>query len=321
MMSRQIRLHYHNDRVQWRVDSPDVPDFCRTAPTLRELRTVACSSIALCCSGPVEVVQQVITDSVLEDEIKAPRHRGTIESPHGYGIVQDKGGGNVLRIAINFKGNKITQVAFLSFGDPTLAACASFTLDAALGNSLRFAAHLRVDSIAHVLALEEDKVWCAALVVEAITKALKGIQSRKIRRRATGKPAGAPRGHHLPKPVANDHKLLRPGETLDDLMRERGMIVGAIENMAHLIEAGTAAHNTQIDRASSDRESLHCIMADLALAIPLLSSADQKLIALLGLDGLTQQEAAQALGTSQPAVHKQLWAVARRIQRIWRGRL
>jgi NifU-like protein involved in Fe-S cluster formation len=265
-------------------------------------------------------------DPVLADEVGSPRWRPRLERPDGSGLVTDPGGGNAVRIALAVREDTVVDASFHALGARELFACCSFAVEAILGECLGAVLRLHEDALAWALRLPVGKAWCAGLVVEALEAAVRDARRRRRadRKRSTGRRPGAPGGRRKEQGAIcqsrGDRRMLRPDERMEELHEERGAIVGALHNLDRLMQIGDSAlyiHDTATNRA---REELLAFRAGLVPLLGRLSEKERRLVALIGLLGATEEEAGRALGISQQAVHKRVWAVARKVQKMERGR-
>jgi DNA-directed RNA polymerase specialized sigma24 family protein len=185
---------------------------------------------------------------------------------------------------------------------------------------------LHEDALAWALRLPVGKAWCAGLVVEALEAAVRDARRRRHvgRDRSKGRGRGAPAGRKKelvePRGSVADYRMLRPGETIKALHRERSMIVGALHHLDALMEVGESALYIHDTASNRDREELLALRAGLVPLLGRLSEKERRLVALIGLMGATEEEAGRALGISQQALHKRIWAVARKVQVLERAR-
>lgn len=107
----------------------------------------------------------------------------------------------------------------------------------------------------------------------------------------------------------------------DDPLVEREQIVGMLRNLLLFFELGGGGGYLHKDNASDEREELLCLFTSLQKTIPTLPEAERDVVSLMGMQGLSECEAAAALGISRQAVNKRLWSAATRIQKIWFRRL
>lgn len=260
---------------------------------------------------------------VLHEEFLNPRYNKTLPAPDGRGIVEQAG--NAVRIAIKVENDLIVDIGFRAFGNPIVTACASFMSDCAVGKSTDWAACTQSNALAYCLRLAPEDRPYARMVTAAMRGAVKDYRKHAIKPPDNNLlPGGAPRGRRkinaitLPAPTPNDIELLLPGETYEELMRERAEILGTIQHLDECLHIGEATHLFRQDVHSSLREELMAFAAHIEVTIPALPLADQRLIHLVAMCGFTERDAAEKLGVSQPTVHRHLWAIAYRIQKKWR---
>ena len=102
-------------------------------------------------------------------------------------------------------------------------------------------------------------------------------------------------------------------------MRERHQIVGDLKNLDRLVHAGDPATGIHGDRDSDERDNQISVKLSLAQAFKemKLEPFDVDLLELIG-NGHSEASAAEVLGVHQTTVHSHVWALARRIQCVWR---
>lgn len=260
-------------------------------------------------------------NGVLMEYMLRPRWYGPLQFCNGRGEALGKGGRLVVELQI--EDDHVREAGFEVSGDDTLMGCTSFVLDCLRGQSLGWAACMRPYVFQWPLGVASNDAG-----VETAVRAVRAAIA--FYRRVHDKPSkplseriSDRRGHRnttrLPPPTRRDLALLQPGESYEALMEERGHILGVLQNMARCLEIGSAFSMRSRDVTSSLREEIICLTLDVVRAVATLPEDDRRLIDLVGMQAMTETEAATVLGVSQSTVHDRVRAIAYRVQRILRG--
>jgi nitrogen fixation NifU-like protein len=102
-----------------------------------------------------------------------PHNVGEIKNPDGEGEVGNARCGDVMRITIKVKDNRIKDIKFKTFGCVSAIASTSVLTDMAKGKTLEEAEKLKNSDIVKALdGLPQIKIHCSVLADEALRKAI-----------------------------------------------------------------------------------------------------------------------------------------------------
>jgi hypothetical protein len=256
-------------------------------------------------------------DEFLEEQIAQPTKRGRLPSANCRGTSSYDG--NELVVELRVESNLIVDTGFEVRGDRVLVGCASFLLRNSIGQTTEWGMCARAHLLGWFVRLPKDDLRVLA-TIEAFVGAVSDYrrQHRAVPEETWTNRGGAPRGHRkttkLPPPTKADLEMLRPGETYEELMRERDQILGVLQNLDGCTNLGPNVHSMREERSSAVREEIMCLAADVKKVLPLLTDRDHRIISLIGNQGLTEREAAESLGLSRSSVHERLRRVACVIQ-------
>jgi nitrogen fixation NifU-like protein len=114
------------------------------------------------------------------DHIKNPRNMGEIENPDGMGTEGNPICGDVMRLFIKVKDNKITDVKFQTLGCGAAIASSSILTTMVKGKTLEEAEKITRESIAKALGgLPPVKLHCSVLAAGALKKAIANYRKKK----------------------------------------------------------------------------------------------------------------------------------------------
>ncbi|MBD3262893.1 Fe-S cluster assembly scaffold protein NifU [Candidatus Woesearchaeota archaeon] len=115
----------------------------------------------------------VYSDKVM-DHFKNPRNMGELENPDGIGEVGNPICGDVMKITIKVKDNKISDIKFKTFGCIAAIATTSMLTELAKGKTLEEAEKITNQIIAQELkGLPAIKLHCSNLAADALRMAIK----------------------------------------------------------------------------------------------------------------------------------------------------
>jgi nitrogen fixation protein NifU and related proteins len=107
-----------------------------------------------------------------------PRNMGEIKNPDGVGQVGNPVCGDVMKIFIKVKNNKISDIKFQTLGCAAAIATCSMITDLAKGKTLEQAKKLTKDDVAQKLkGLPPIKMHCSNLASDALRAAIKDYKS------------------------------------------------------------------------------------------------------------------------------------------------
>lgn len=120
------------------------------------------------------------SDEVLE-HFRNPKNVGEIENPGGTGEVGNPSCGDIMKLTIKVKDNKITDIKFKTFGCAAAIATSSVATELAKGLTLEKAEKLGKKDIIKALGdLPPVKIHCSLLAIEALKKAIKNYKENAI---------------------------------------------------------------------------------------------------------------------------------------------
>lgn len=118
-------------------------------------------------------------EKVLE-HFKNPRNMGKMKNPSAEGIVGNPTCGDVMKIMIRVKGDKIEDIKFQTFGCAAAIASSSALTEIAKGKSLKEAKKITNEDVAKYLGeLPQIKIHCSNLAADALKKAIKEWEENK----------------------------------------------------------------------------------------------------------------------------------------------
>ena len=107
------------------------------------------------------------------DHFQNPRNQGRIENPDGVGQVGNPICGDVLKVYIKVKDNKISDIKFETLGCGAAIATSSMITELAKGKTLEEANKISRQDIADELGgLPAVKMHCSNLAADALKKAI-----------------------------------------------------------------------------------------------------------------------------------------------------
>ena len=114
----------------------------------------------------------IYTDKLL-DHFLHPRNVGEIEDADGVGQIGDSTCGDVVKVWIKVKEDRIVDVRFRVFGCPAVIATCSAMTELAMGKSLDEAAEITDEVVADAVGgLSPDKMHCSNLSAAALYEAI-----------------------------------------------------------------------------------------------------------------------------------------------------
>jgi len=122
-----------------------------------------------------------------------PRNVGEIPDPDGVGTVGNPVCGDLMKITIRVKDNRIEDIKFLTFGCGAAIATSSMVTELVKGKTLQEAMKITNRAVAEALGgLPPIKMHCSNLAADALHAAIKDYLSRGDGQKADGavRPAG-----------------------------------------------------------------------------------------------------------------------------------
>jgi nitrogen fixation protein NifU and related proteins len=118
------------------------------------------------------------TESVME-HFRNPRNMGVIEDADGVGEVGNPTCGDMMRITIKVKDDKLEDVKFQTLGCGAAVATSSMVTEMAKGKTLDEGMEISNKSVAEQLGgLPPNKMHCSNLAADGLHAAIKDYRSR-----------------------------------------------------------------------------------------------------------------------------------------------
>ena len=118
------------------------------------------------------------TDKTKENFLH-PQNMGEIEDPSGSGEVGSPACGDIMKIYLDIKDDKISDIKFKTFGCAAAIASTSALTQIAKGKTLSDAKKLTMKDVEEELGkLPQIKKHCAAMSVEALGKAIEDYENK-----------------------------------------------------------------------------------------------------------------------------------------------
>jgi len=128
-------------------------------------------------SGPVLHYNETVLDHFTN-----PRNAGKLERQNtdGFALVGDPGCGDQMKLWISVKSDRISDVAFQSFGCPGAIATSSMLTELAKGKTIEEAKQITDDDVVEALGgIPERKRHCSLLGVQALQAAIEDYEKRQ----------------------------------------------------------------------------------------------------------------------------------------------
>ncbi|MBN2127797.1 MAG: Fe-S cluster assembly scaffold protein NifU [Candidatus Diapherotrites archaeon] len=118
------------------------------------------------------------SDKVM-NEFKKPKNMGKIENADGIGTVGNPVCGDMLKVYIKVKDNKITDVKVETFGCVSAIATSSKATEMVKGKTIEEALELSKDEVAKELGgLPPIKMHCSVLAIDGIRKSIEDYKKK-----------------------------------------------------------------------------------------------------------------------------------------------
>lgn len=113
------------------------------------------------------------------DHFMNPRNVGEIENPDGVGLVGNPVCGDVMKMTIKVKDNKIEDIKFKTFGCGAAIATSSMVTELVKGHTLEEALEISNRTVAEALdGLPPQKLHCSNLAADAVHMAIQDYYSK-----------------------------------------------------------------------------------------------------------------------------------------------
>lgn len=111
------------------------------------------------------------------DHFKSPRNLGELKNPDAVGQVGNPVCGDIMKLYLKIKDDKIKDIGFETLGCGAAIACSSVVTEEAKGKTLDQALKIDKKIILEKLGgLPEPKIHCSMLAIEALKKAIKNYK-------------------------------------------------------------------------------------------------------------------------------------------------
>ncbi|MBP8614208.1 MAG: Fe-S cluster assembly scaffold protein NifU [Firmicutes bacterium] len=113
------------------------------------------------------------------DHFMNPRNVGEIENPDGVGLVGNPVCGDVMKMTIKVKDNRIEDIKFKTFGCGAAIATSSMVTELVKGRTLEEALDISNRTVAEALdGLPPQKLHCSNLAADAVHMAIQDYYSK-----------------------------------------------------------------------------------------------------------------------------------------------
>jgi len=114
------------------------------------------------------------------EHFKNPKNLGELKDPDAVGQVGNPVCGDIMKLYLKIKDDKIKDIGFETLGCGAAIACSSVVTEEAKGKTLAKAAEINKDAILKKLGgLPTPKIHCSMLAIEALKKAIKNYKGSK----------------------------------------------------------------------------------------------------------------------------------------------
>jgi len=121
----------------------------------------------------------IYTDKVM-DHFQNPRNVGEIKNADGVGEVGNPVCGDIMKIFIKVKDEKINDIKFQTFGCGAAIATSSMITELVKGKTLEEAEKISNQTVAKALdGLPPIKMHCSNLAADALKKAIENYRNKK----------------------------------------------------------------------------------------------------------------------------------------------
>jgi nitrogen fixation NifU-like protein len=115
------------------------------------------------------------------DHFKNPRNMGEMQNPDAVGTVGNSKCGDVMKIMLKIKDNKISDIKFQTFGCAAAIATSSMLTELTKDKTIKEAKKITNMDVARALdELPPVKIHCSNLAADALQEAIKNYESKSI---------------------------------------------------------------------------------------------------------------------------------------------
>ncbi len=114
------------------------------------------------------------------EHFQNPRNVGEIENPDGVGEIGNPVCGDIMKLYIKVKDNRVVDAKFKTFGCGAAIATSSMVTELVKNKTLEEAERISKQTVAEALdGLPANKMHCSNLAADALHKAIEDYKSRK----------------------------------------------------------------------------------------------------------------------------------------------
>ena len=114
------------------------------------------------------------------DHFLHPKHMGRLENADGVGSTENLKCGDVMKIYIKVKNDKIKDIKFETMGCGHAIASSDMICDLALGKTIQEAKNIKFSDVVEKLGeMPSQKLHCSSLAEHALKEAIKDYESKK----------------------------------------------------------------------------------------------------------------------------------------------
>ena len=114
------------------------------------------------------------------DHFRNPRNMGEIKNPDAEATVGNPSCGDVMKIMLKIKEDKVEDIKFQTMGCAAAIATSSMTTELAKGKRLKEAKKITNKDVAEALGqLPPIKIHCSNLAADALKKAIENYENKK----------------------------------------------------------------------------------------------------------------------------------------------
>jgi len=116
----------------------------------------------------------------LMERFRNPKFVKKLKNPNAVGEVGNIRCGDIMRLELEIKNNKIKNIGFQTYGCPAALASSDVVCELAKGKTLKQAGKLtKEDIIKKLKKMPPIKIHCSVLGIEALKKAIKNYEEKK----------------------------------------------------------------------------------------------------------------------------------------------
>lgn len=114
------------------------------------------------------------------DHFKSPKHAGEIKEPDGVGEMGNVNCGDVMKVFIKVKDDRIVDASFHTYGCAAAIASSDVLCELVIGKTIDAAAKITNKDIANQLGgLPVEKLHCSVLGMQTLRKAIEDYKKKQ----------------------------------------------------------------------------------------------------------------------------------------------